>query len=205
MYKENKTLYLFVIGIITALSLIAGIFVGNSDILVNSRYGFVVIICAAATFAVCSIVGYRDKRLNDAYYKRFTSASEEADKYKQRMMEVAEERDSLKSQLEYYTSGAVKDEYETLKNKCDAIESFRNSFPYKIADGYILYNIMRINLQVGKASTWQIVGDYNGDLWECSIVRPHTQSYKELLTLVASTKEPTEVGALNQSETLLWE
>ena len=86
-----------------------------------------------------------------------------------------------------------------------SIESFRNSFPYKIADGYILYNIMRINLQVGKASTWQIVGDFNGDLWECSIVRPHTQSYKELLTLVASTKEPTEVGALNQSETLLWE
>ncbi len=205
MYKENKTLYLFVIGIITALSLIAGIFVGNSDILVNSRYGFVVIICAAATFAVCSIVSYRDKRLNEAYFKRLTNASEEADKYKKRMMDIAEERDSLKSQLEYYTSGAVKDEYETLKNKCDVIESFRNSFPYKIADGYILYNIMRINLQVGKASTWQIVGDYNGDLWECSIVRPHTQSYKELLTLVASTKEPTEIGALNQSETLLWE
>lgn len=164
MYKENKTLYLFVIGIITALSLIAGIFVGNSDILVNSRYGFVVIICAAATFAVCSIVGYRDKRLNDAYFKKFTDASEEADKYKQRMMDVAEERDSLKTQLEYYTSGAVKDEYETLKNKCEAIESFRNSFPYRIADGYILYNIMRTNLQIGKASTWQIVGDYNGDL-----------------------------------------
>lgn len=205
MYKENKTLYLFVIGIITALSLIAGIFVGNSDILINSRYGFVVIICATATFAVCSIVGYRDKRLNDAYFKRFTDASEEANKYKQRMMDVAEERDSLKSQLEYYTSGAVKDEYETLKNKCDAIEAFRNSFPYKIADGYILYNIMRTNLQVGKASTWQIVGDYNGDLWECSIVRPHTQSYKELLTLVASTKEPNEISTLNQSETLLWE
>ena len=112
---------------------------------------------------------------------------------------------SLKTQLEYYTSGTVKEEYERLKNKCEAIEAFRNSFPYKIADGYILYNIMRTNLQVGKASTWQIVGDFNGDLWECSIVRPHTQSYKELLTLVASTKEPNEVGALNQSETLLWE
>ena len=205
MNKQNKTLYLFVIGIITALSLIAGIFVGMSDILVNSRYGFVVIIISAATVAVCSIVSYRDSRLNDSYLKQFTNAKEETDKYKSRLMEVAEERDSLKAQLEYYTSGAVKDEYETLKNKCDAIESFRNSFPYKIADGYILYNIMRTNLQVGKASTWQIVGDYNGDLWECSIVRPHTQSYKELLTLVASTKEPTEVGALNQSETLLWE
>lgn len=205
MNKQNKTLYLFVIGIITALSLIAGIFVGMSDILVNSRYGFVVIIISAATVAVCSIVSYRDSRLNDSYLKQFTNAKEETDKYKSRLMDVAEERDSLKAQLEYYTSGAVKDEYETLKNKCEAIESFRNSFPYRIADGYILYNIMRTNLQVGKTSTWQIVGDYNGDLWECSIVRPHTQSYKELLTLVASTDEPTEVGALNQSDTLLWE
>lgn len=205
MYKENKPLYLFLIGIITALSLIAGIFVGNSDILVNSRYGFVVIICAVATIAVCSIVGYRDKRLEDSYLKRIIDEEEKADKYKDRLMEIAEEKDLLETQLEYYTSGTIKEEYETLKNKCEAIESFRNSFPYRIADRYILYNIMRTNLQVGKASTWQIVGDYNGDLWECSIVRPHTQSYKELLTLVASTKEPNEVGALNQSETLLWE
>ena len=205
MYKQNKTLYLFVIGIITALSLVAGIFVGTSDILINSRYGFIAIIFSAATAAVCSIVCYRDDRLNDSYFKQFTTVKEESEKYKERMMEIAEERDSVKSQLEYYTSGTVKEEYEALKNKCEAIESFRNSFPYKIADGYVLYNIMRTNLQVGRTSTWQIVGDYNGDLWECSIVRPHTQSYKELLTLAVSTKEPTEVGALNQSDTLLWE
>lgn len=205
MYKQNKTLYLFVIGIITALSLVAGIFVGTSDILINSRYGFIVIIFSAATAAVCSIVCYRDDRLNDSYFKQITTVKEESEKYKERMMEIAEERDSVKSQLEYYTSGTVKEEYEALKNKCEAIESFRNSFPYKIADGYVLYNIMRTDLQVGRTSTWQIVGDYNGDLWECSIVRPHTQSYKELLTLAASTEEPTEVGALNQSDTLLWE
>lgn len=205
MYKQNKTLYLFVIGIITALSLVAGIFVGTSDILINSRYGFIVIIFSAATASVCSIVCYRDDRLNDSYFKQITTVKEESEKYKERMMEIAEERDSVKSQLEYYTSGTVKEEYEALKNKCEAIESFRNSFPYKIADGYVLYNIMRTDLQVGRTSTWQIVGDYNGDLWECSIVRPHTQSYKELLTLAVSTKEPTEVGALNQSNTLLWE
>ena len=205
MYKQNKILYLFVIGIITALSLVAGIFVGTSDILINSRYGFIAIIFSAATAAVCSIVCYRDDRLNDSYFKQFTTVKEESEKYKERMMEIAEERDSVKTQLEYYTSGAVKEEYEALKNKCEAIESFRNSFPYKIADGYVLYNIMRTDLQVGRTSTWQIVGDYNGDLWECSIVRPHTQSYKELLTLATSTKEPTEVGALNQSDTLLWE
>ena len=204
MYKQNKTLYLFVIGIITALSLVAGIFVGTSDILINSRYGFIVIIFSAATAAVCSIVCYHDDRLNDSYFKQITTVKEESEKYKERMMEIAEERDSVKSQLEYYTSGTVKEEYEALKNKCEAIESFRNSFPYKIADGYVLYNIMRTDLQVGRTSTWQIVGDYNGNLWECSIVRPHTQSYKELLTLATSTKEPTEVGALNQSDTLLW-
>ena len=112
MYKQNKTLYLFVIGIITALSLVAGIFVGTSDILINSRYGFIVIIFSAATAAVCSIVCYRDDRLNDSYFKQFTTVNEESEKYKERMMEIAEERDSVKSQLEYYTSGTVKEEYE---------------------------------------------------------------------------------------------
>ena len=37
MKKQNKILYLFVIGIITALAIISGIFVGISDILVHSR------------------------------------------------------------------------------------------------------------------------------------------------------------------------
>ena len=205
MSKDHKLLYLFVIGMITALAIIAGIFIGLSDILINSRYGFIVLIFSAAAVAVCAVMNYRDSHLSAAYFDQFTEAKEKADKYRDRVLAIAEERDSLKEQLEYYTSGAVKDEYEALKTKCETIEAFRNSFPYRIADGYILYNMMRTHLQAGKASTWQIVGDYNGELWECSIVRPHTQSYKELLTLVASTHEPNEVGELNQSETLLWE
>ena len=47
--------------------------------------------------------------------------------------------------------------------------------------------------------------DYGGDLWEVSIVRPHTQSYKEMLTLVAAVTEPGKIADLNQSDTLLWE
>ena len=140
MKKENKILYLFVIGIITALAIISGIFVGISDILVNSRYGFVAIIFAAATAAVCCIVGYRDSRLNASYFKQYTDASEEAGKYKERMMKVAEERDSLKTQLEYYTSGTVKEEYERLKSKCEAIEAFRERLQdYRTSKGAIQF------------------------------------------------------------------
>ena len=203
--KENRTLYLFLIAVINVFSIIAGIYIGMSEVLVNSKYGFITIIFMVACFADCLLMKYRDERIGEAYRKRLDSAEADARKYKDRVLEIAEERDNLNAGLEYYTSGAIKEEYDFLKQKCEMIEGFRNSFPCKIADGYILYNIMRTNLQVGRSSTWQIVGDYHGDLWEVSIVRPHTQSYKEMLTLVAATAEPNQITGLNQSETLLWE
>lgn len=205
MFKENKLFYLFVIGSLVFMSTIAGISVGTCDIFFNSKKGLVLIICLAATAVICWMVNYKDTNLEKHFKAELSKAEQDRNRYIEKSVELAKECDTLREQLENSSPDTIKAEYEALKNKCDAIETFRNSFPYKIADGYILYNIMRTNLQVGKASTWQIVGDYNGDLWECSIVRPHTQSYKELLTLIASTKEPTEVGALNQSETLLWE
>lgn len=176
-----------------------------SNILVNSKYGFITTIFAAAIAAEFIIIGYRDKSLENMYIKKYSNANEEAVKYKERMLETAEERDKLKSQLEYYTSGKVKEEYDAVKQKCETIEAFRNSFPYRISDGYVLYNIMRTDLQVGISSTWKIVGEYNGELWECNIVRSDTQSYKELLSLSVSTSEPSQIAALNLSQTLLWE
>lgn len=203
--KENRTLYLFLIAVINVFSIIAGIYIGISETLLNSKYGFITIIFMVASTADCLLMKYRDERIEEAYRKRLATAEADARKYKDRVLEIAEERDNLHAGLEYYTSGTIKEEYDFLKQKCEAIEVFRNSFPCKIADGYILYNIMRTNLQVGRSSTWQIVGDYHGELWEVSIVRPHTQSYKEMLTLVAATEEPNQIAGLNQSETLLWE
>lgn len=205
MFKENKLFYLFVIGMLVFISTITGISVGTSDFLVNSKDGLILLICSAATIVICWIVNYKDTNLEKDFNAKLSKVEQDRNKYIEKSVDLAKECDTLREQLEDHSPDAVKAEYEAIKNKCDALETFRNSFPYKISDEYILYNIMRTNLQVDKASTWQIVGDYNGDLWTCSIVRPHTQSYKELLTLIASTKEPTEVGALNQSETLLWE
>lgn len=203
--KENRTKSLFILSVINVLAIIAGIFMNMSNILVNSKYGFITAIFAAAIAADCIIIGYRDKSLENMYIKKYSDANDEAVKYKGRMLEAIEEKDKLKSQLEYYTSGKVKEEYDAMKQKCETIENFRNSFPYKIADGYVLYNIMRTDLQAGTSSTWKIVGDYNGELWECSIVRPNNQSYKELLALSVSTSEPSQIAALNLGQTLLWE
>lgn len=203
--NENRMLFLFLMVVINVFALIAGIFIGMSGILVNSRYGFITIIFVVAGIADYFLMKYRDRRIEDNFLKRYNSADEEARKYKDRLAEVAEERDNYRDRLEFYTKGTVKEEYDNLRQKCETIETFRNSFPYKIADGYVLYNIMRTDLQVGHASTWQIVGDYNGELWELSIVRPLSQTYKEMLTLVAATAEPNQIAALNQSTSLLWQ
>lgn len=202
--KENRMLFLFLMVVINVFGLIAGIFIGMSQILINSRYGFITIIFVVTGIADYFLMKYRDRAIEDRFLKRYNSAEEEAKKYKDRLSEVAEERDCLRDRLEYYTKGTVNQEYANLKQKCDTIEAFRNSFPYKITDGYVLFNIMRTDLQVGHASTWQIVGDYNGELWEISVVRPLGQTYKEMLTLVAATTEPSQISALNQSNTLLW-
>lgn len=203
--KENRMLFLFLMVVINVFGLIAGIYIGMSQILINSRYGFITIIFVVAGIADYFLLKYRDRRIEDHFLQRYSSAEEEARKYKDRLAEVAEERDNYRDRLEYYTKGTVKEEYDNLRQKCEAIETFRNSFPYKIVDGYVLYNIMRTDLQVGHASTWQIVGDYNGELWEVSIVRPLSQTYKEMLTLVAATAEPNQIASLNQSTSLLWQ
>ena len=203
--KENRMLFLFLMVVINVFGLIAGIFIGMSQILINSRYGFITIIFVVTGIADYFLMKYRDRRIEDNFLKRYNSADEEARKYKDRLAEVAEERDNYRDRLEFYTKGTVKEEYDNLRQKCETIEAFRNSFLYKVADGYVLYNIMRTDLQVGHASTWQIVGDYNGELWELSIVRPLSQTYKEMLTLVAATAEPNQIAALNQSTSLLWQ
>lgn len=203
--KENRMLFLFLMVVINVFGLIAGIYIGMSQILINSRYGFITIIFVVAGIADYFLLKYRDKRVEESYLKQFSTAVEDAKKAKADLAKVTEERDNLNARLSNYTNGSANEELNTLQQKCNAIEAYRNSFPYKIIDGYVLYNIMRTDLQVGKSSTWQIVGGYLDQLWEVSIVRPHTQTYKEMLTLVAATKEPNGISALNQSDTLLWE
>lgn len=39
-------------------------------------------------------------------------------------------------------------ELEQLRRKCEALEKYRSSFPYTIAEGYVLYGVVRTELKV---------------------------------------------------------
>ena len=86
----------------------------------------------------------------------------------------------------------------------EEIENYRSSFPYKVAEGYVIYNIIRLEL-TATYSKWLIVGIFEEELWSYPIMRPAEQKYKEMLRLVSSTKEPEDLKKLEQSENLFWE
>lgn len=202
--NESQVIYTFIIAVITALAIIAGIFVGMSQVLVNSKYGFIAMIFIGATVAVCAIVQHHDKAIFKDYSEQYNLIKKENESRKEYIIELAKQRDDYKTQLEYYTSGAVKEEYDTLKQKAEALETFRNSFPLKIAENYLVYAIIRTEVIVGKCSKWHIVGAMGNELWDCSIMRPETQSYKDMITLISATADYNGVAELDQSTAILW-
>lgn len=96
------------------------------------------------------------------------------------------------------------DEIDSLRERCETVENFRNSFPCEISEQYAIYNIMRTELNVSAFSRWKIVGWYDSQLWELSVLRPDSQSYKEMLCLVSATKTPGQLQELDLSKQLLW-
>ena len=96
-------------------------------------------------------------------------------------------------------------ELEQLRRKCETLEKFRSSFPYTIAEGYVLFGVMRTELKVSAFSRWLLVGEIGGQLWAYSLLRPDTQSHKEILCLAAGTHAPKELEELDLSKQLLWE
>ena len=93
---------------------------------------------------------------------------------------------------------------EALQKKCDAIEAFRNSFPCRINDNLTLYNLIRTEITVSSHSRWLAIGEYNGELWRCSVLRPDTQSHKEMLMLAYGAHSPQDIQELDQSADLMW-
>ena len=126
----------------------------------------------------------------------------DSDKADKLLLEKDKVIDALSKELS--SKNILPEDVEKLQKKCQALEDFRNSFPYRIADGYIIYNIIRIEL-MPSFSKWLIVGTYEGELWSFVVNRAESQKYKEMITLVADTKSPMDLKELNQSENLFWE
>lgn len=201
--KTPDTKFIAYVSVIalTVLGTLSGTLICTSNLFPNSKYSFVILILIGAAVIVYNILKRLDKISEKAYENTNTEKQKMIDNLntlnKAKDAKIAE----LTKQLELKP---VPTDIETLQKKCDAIESFRNSFPYKIADGYVLYNIIRTELSVSSHSRWLFVGQHGDNLWAYSMIRPDTQSYKELLSLAASTTAPQELEELDQSTVLLW-
>ena len=210
MMKTSKTKILFLVSVLSIclLAVLAGILIQESHLPYITKYSFSMFLTAGlCVLLVLTSNAYERiaERLNGDLLKKNEEALKEAE---QKLKTLQEQADTLKEQISAAPVHSQEEPEETdtefLRKKCEAIENFRNSFPYQIADGYLLYNIMRTEIQVSGFSRWQLVGEFDGQLWEYTLLRPDTQSYKEMLSLAAATKAPAELSELNISEHLLW-
>lgn len=203
-----KTPKLSIFAIITAIavniiSTLCGIFIWQcDDMLPTSKYSFTCIILGVVGVSVYFFI--RLLQSNEA--NKNLSIIEKKDELINTLSKQIADKDSRISELvaEVVSKKDLPEDIKNLQSKCEALENYRSSFPYKVAEGYVIYNIIRLEL-TATYSKWLIVGIFEEELWSYPIMRPAEQKYKEMLRLVSSTKEPEDLKELEQSENLFWE
>ena len=222
---KNKIALLVSILAVSALAVFCGILVMTSDSFTpNTKYSFTVLLLAIEAAVIVVLFTMQEQliqRKDDAAARKEIADQEKAvaereTELKDKSMAVAVREEKLKEQQEEFVelkqkvlAAARKEdalsELEQLRRKCETLEKFRSSFPYTIAEGYVLFGVMRTELKVSAFSRWLLVGEIGGQLWAYSLLRPDTQSHKEMLCLAAGTHAPKELEELDLSKQLLWE
>ena len=222
---KNKIALLVSILAVNALAVFCGILVMTSDSFTsNTKYSFTVLLLAIETAVIVVLFTMQEqltqRKDNAAARKEIAdqekAVAEKETELKDKSKAVAVREEKLKEQQEEFVelkqkvlAAARKEdalsELEQLRRKCETLEKFRSSFPYTIAEGYVLFGVMRTELKVSAFSRWLLVGEIGGQLWAYSLLRPDTQSHKEILCLAAGTHAPKELEELDLSKQLLWE
>ena len=222
---KNKIALLVSILAVSALAVFCGILVMTSDSFTsNTKYSFTVLLLAIETAVIVVLFTMQEqltqRKDNAAARKEIAdqekAVAEKETELKDKTKAVAAREEKLKEQQEEFVelkqkvlAAARKEdapsELEQLRRKCETLEKFRSSFPYTIAEGYVLFGVMRTELKVSSFSRWLLVGEIGGQLWAYSLLRPDTQSHKEMLCLAAGTHAPKELEELDLSKQLLWE
>ncbi len=222
---KNKIALLVSILAVSALAVFCGILVMTSDSFTpNTKYSFTVLLLAIETAVIAVLFTMQEQltqRKDDAAAReeiadQEKTVAEKETELKDKTKAVAAREEKLKEQQEEFVelkqkvlAAARKEdapsELEQLRRKCETLEKFRSSFPYTIAEGYVLFGVMRTELKVSSFSRWLLVGEIGGQLWAYSLLRPDTQSHKEMLCLAAGTHAPKELEELDLSKQLLWE
>ena len=222
---KNKIALLVSILAVSALAVFCGILVMTSDSFTpNTKYSFTVLLLAIEAAVIVVLFTMQEQliqRKDDAAARKEIADQEKAvaereTELKDKSKAVAVREEKLKEQQEEFVELKQKvleaarkedapSELEQLRRKCETLEKFRSSFPYTIAEGYVLFGVMRTELKVSAFSRWLLVGEIGGQLWAYSLLRPDTQSHKEMLCLAAGTHAPKELEELDLSKQLLWE
>ena len=222
---KNKIALLVSILAVSALAVFCGILVMTSDSFTsNTKYSFTVLLLAIETAVIVVLFTMQEQltqRKDDAAARKEIADQEKAvaekeTELKDKSMDVAAREQNLREPqnelvelkqlvLEAARKEDALSELEQLRRKCETLEKFRSSFPYTIAEGYVLFGVMRTELKVSAFSRWLLVGEIGGQLWAYSLLRPDTQSHKEMLCLAAGTHAPKELEELDLSKQLLWE
>ena len=222
---KNKIALLVSILAVSALAVFCGILVMTSDSFTpNTKYSFTVLLLAIEAAVIVVLFTMQEQliqRKDDVAARKEIADQEKAvaereTELKDKSKAVAVREEKLKEQQEEFVelkqkvlAAARKEdalsELEQLRRKCETLEKFRSSFPYTIAEGYVLFGVMRTELKVSAFSRWLLVGEIGGQLWAYSLLRPDTQSHKEMLCLAAGTHAPKELEELDLSKQLLWE
>lgn len=205
--KNIKTKTIFVIASISIciLSVICNVLVCNSKLPYMTKYSMITLLLGSLCVLLFMVTTFFENISKQFNEKSLSKKERELSALKQQLNEKQNQIVSLNKKIADLSTPKTTDGIDLLKKKCAEIENFRNSFPYKIADGYILYNVIRTELKVSAYSRWQLVGEYNGQLWEYSLLRPDVQAYSEMLILVSSTSSPQELETLDISTQLLWD
>lgn len=143
---------------------------------------------------------HRKLRRADVSYPLYQRQSKEASGKRADDFHITEKMSSAP----VIDSNLLNDDKNQLLLKCTALEDFRNSFPAKISESFTLYTIIRSELVTSAYSRWILVGEHNDNLWCCEVLRPDTQSYKEMLQLSKGTSSPGEIRELDMGKNLMW-
>ena len=221
---QNKLFRTVFLVSVSVLVVLCCILVAISDNLTpNTKYSFLALLFAGEAAVIFFILQNYQKQNHENDTQRDTPKDREAALI-QKAAELTQRESVLSAretavkewsrQLEGVKLAAVgnkendgaSSEVEQLRQKCEALEKFRDGFPYIINSekNYLLYNVLRTEVSVSSFSRWTLVGEYNGQLWAYSLLRPDIQSYKEMLYLASGTREPRELQELDLSKQLLW-
>lgn len=202
--KTPKHQYVFYIVVTVIESLLALVvaMLNSSDILPYTKGTLIFLSVIGGNAAVFFITRFFYVAATKSVLEQAGKGTEEIERLRAECLRKDDEIKMLQSKL--YAMAGEESDMVRLRQKCEAIEKFRNSFPLAISENYTIYNIMRIDLQTGDYSKWQIVGEYQDELWSYTLLRTDTQTFKEMLMLVSATKEPAGLKEINLGTELLY-